>query len=112
MTDAYKDIGTSESNPETNKAIRALLSEGSKSSGIEKKSMSIDKPTFLTAAAIILGNASRIGVHTSHKEFERIFKKVATIGYPIKQVAEINKKEYLGYFRFLHREIISKLPEY
>lgn len=112
MADTYDDIGTRKSNQETNKAIRTLLSEVCQSSGIERKSIPIDKTTFLTAAATILGNASRIGVDTSHEEFEKIFKKVATIGYPIKQIEKINKKEYLGYFRFLHREIISKLPEY
>lgn len=110
--DIYEEIGTSKSNQETNEAIRKLLSEEVKISGIERKSMDIDKPTFLTAAAIILGNASRLGAETPYERVIDVLKKVEEIGYPLKQFRDMGKKECLHYFGDFKSEIISKIGEY
>ena len=108
----YEDTGTSESNSETNKAIRKLLDKEDGISRIEKKIIEIEKSTFLTTAAIILGNISQFGVEMPYEKVMDVLKKVEDVGYPLEKFREMNKQGCLHYLKDLKSEIISKLPKY
>ena len=117
--DVYEDIGTSKSNSETNRGIRKLLAEGenqmikrNKAQGIKRKTIEIDKSTFLTTAARILGNASQLGVEAPYEKVMEVLKKVEEEGYPLEKFRNMDKQECLSYFKDLKSKIISKIPEY
>ncbi len=112
MTDIYEDIGTSKNDPETNKAIRELLDEGTKPSKIERKIIEIDKTTFLTAAARVFRAYKKMNESNFNEDPKSVLEKVAKIGYPLKPFETMNTEECLDYLVSLNTEMCSQLGKY